>query len=167
MRKMAVVMVILAMAIPAVALDGTDAVYVGGTVAQLKLGGTGSFDFSRGAGLVFQYAGGSYEIPYERVESYEHSKEVAVHLGVAPAIAVGLIKKRKRNHFVRITFKDSDGLNQVVVFEIPGKLPQVLMPILAARAPRARCSPAMECSSLAVPNPNSSPHPNSKTAKTQ
>jgi hypothetical protein len=140
------------MAFPAYALEGSDAVYVGGTISQLKVGGTGSFDFSRGTGLVFQYAGGSFEIPYQQIESYEHSKEVAIHLGVAPAIVVGLIKKRKRNHFVRITFKDGDNLNQVAVFEISYRLPQTLMPILAARAPSARCNPVLECGSFVLPN---------------
>jgi hypothetical protein len=135
MRKALIAVLMLAIVTPALAVEGSDVAYTGGTVSQLKEGVVGKFDLTRGTGLLFVYPGGSFEIPYTHIESYEHTQEVAVHLGVAPAIAVGLVKRRRKNHFVRITFKDGDGVHQVVVFEIPKTMPAVLMPTLAARAP--------------------------------
>jgi hypothetical protein len=148
MRKSVCVVLMLAMAVPAFAVEGSDVAYVGGTASQLKSGVVGSFDMASATGLVFAYQGGTLEIPYDRIESYEHSKEVAIHLGVAPAIAVGLIKRRKRNHFLRITFRDSGNMHQVVVFEIPKTQPIVLMPVLMARSPQARCAPFIECAPM-------------------
>lgn len=138
MRKAPIAILMLAIVTPAFAVEGSEVAYMGGTVPQLKEGVVGKFDLTSGAGVLFVYSGGSLEIPYGSIESYEHTQEVAVHLGVAPAIAVGLVKRRRRNHFVRITFKDGDGVHQVVVFEIPKTMPAVLMPTLAARAPAPR-----------------------------
>ena len=147
MRKVIFAILMLAGAIPAFAVEGSNVAYTGGTIPQLKDGMVGTFDLTRGSGLLFVYSGGSFEIPYSRIESFEHTQEVAVHLGVAPAIAVGLVKRRRRNHFVRITFKDSDNVHQVVVFEIPKTMPPVLMPTLAARAPAP--APQMHCAPYA------------------
>lgn len=151
MRKTVCMLLVLATVVPALGVGGPDVAYVGGTVSQLIQGATGRFEMGSGTGLVFINQDGSLEIPYDRIESYEHSNEVAVHLGVAPAIAVGLVKRRKRNHFLRITFKDSSNLHQVVVFEIPKTMPIFLMPMLVARAPQARCAPFSECGPL-TPN---------------
>lgn len=157
MRKNMFAFLMLAVAIPGFAVEGSNVAYTGGTIPQLKEGMVGTFDLTRGSGLLFIYTGGSFEIPYSRIESYEHTQEVAVHLGVAPAIAVGLVKRRRRNHFVRITFKDSDNVHQVVVFEIPKTMPPILMPTLAARAPapapQLHCVPYAPCYAATRLNP--------------
>jgi hypothetical protein len=159
MRKTVALLLLLALAMPAFALpgfalEGTDAVYTGGTLAQLKEGAEGKLDLTHGSGLQFVSAGVTYEIPYERIESYEHSNEVAVHLGIVAHVVVSLVKKRWRNHFVRISFTDVANLHQVAVFEIPKSLPMVLMPALIARAPQAHCAPEWECK---LPRPTSRP----------
>jgi hypothetical protein len=155
MRKVVLAFLILAVVTPAFAVEGSEVAYTGGTVPQLKQGVVGSFDLTRNTGLVFVYPGGSLDIPYSRIESYEHTQEVAVHLGVAPAIAVALVKHRRKNHFMRITFKDSDDVHQVVVFEIPKTMPPVLMPTLVARAPAAQphCNPSWQCHVTSSLNP--------------
>jgi hypothetical protein len=61
---------------------------------------------------------------------------VARHLGVLPAIAVGLVKKRQRRHYFRISYRDENGVVQVVVFEVPKNMPRTLLPILQTRAPQ-------------------------------
>jgi hypothetical protein len=150
MRKVLIAVLMLAIVTPALAVEGSDVAYTGGTVSQLREGVVGKFDLTGSAALRFVYPGGSFEIPYSHVESYEHTQEVAVHLGVAPAIAVGLVKRRWKNHFLRITFKDGDGVHQVVVFEIPKTMPAVLLPTLAARAPAPKppCNPYRACNAL-------------------
>ncbi len=147
MRKAVWVFMLLAIAAPVFAADGDNVSYAGGTVSQLKEGAAGRFDLSSGTQLRFVSAGSVLEIPYNGIESFEHTKEVAVHLGVAPAIAVGLVASRKRNHFVRITYKDSNQSLQVAVFEIPKTMPIFIMPMLEARAPQAVCAPYTDCTS--------------------
>ena len=145
MRKAILMTLALTIAVPAIAVEGTDVAYTGGTLPQLKEGITGKFDLADGKKLLFVYVGGKLEIPYNQIDSFEHSKEVAVHLGVAPAIAVGLVKKRKRVHYLQFTFRDNQNVYQVAVFEIPKTMPIFLMPTLVGRASQARCLPFAEC----------------------
>ena len=145
MRGLFVVSMLLILAAPAFAWDGDNVTYAGGTASKLKEGSAGKFDYSSAAQLRFVSAGDTLEIPYKGMESFEHSKELAVHLGVAPAIAVGLVAARKRNHYVRITYKDGNQLPQVAVFEVQGPMLRFLMPMLEARAPQAQCGPYADC----------------------
>jgi hypothetical protein len=164
MRKTALALLLLILAtLPALALEGSDAVYAGGTISGLKEGTPGKVDLTSDTELVFPYTGGRLAIPYGRIESYEHSQEVAVHLGVAPAIAVGLIKSRRRNHFVRLTFRDGENRQQVVVFEIPKTMPSYLMPTLWARAPQTRCKAYSVCGP--VPRTVAKPNKGEETTK--
>jgi hypothetical protein len=115
------------------------------TGTPFKEATAGEFDFSHGAQLRFVHKGGVLEIPYESVEAFEHRDEVAVHLGVAPAIVVGLIAKRRRHHFVEITYRDAAGMHQVAIFQVPKATTAVLMPLLVANAPKAQCRPYTDC----------------------
>jgi hypothetical protein len=65
---------------------------------------------------------------------------VARHLGVLPAIAVGMVKKRQRRHFFRISYRDEAGDLRVALFEVPKQMPPVLLAVLGAKAP-GKCSP--------------------------
>jgi len=140
MRKTSLLFILLLLAAPALA-SGQDITYAGGTVASVKAGAAGSLDLSSGTTLRFNSLGGSLEVPYAAIRSYHASSEVAVHLGVAPTIAVGLVAARKRNHFVRITYQDSNHVTQVAVFQVPNTMLRYLMPALESRAPQAHCTP--------------------------
>ena len=145
MQKALFTLLTLVLVAPAFAVGGSQVFYVGGTVSQLKDGTTGRLDLTSADELRFVYMGGTLQIAYDSIEAFQHSKEVAVHLGVAPAVAVALVAHRKKNHFVRISFTDADHLQQVVVFEVPKKMPIFLMPALEARSPQAHCLPYLEC----------------------
>jgi len=145
MGKWLLLLLLFVALLPLFAEDGGDVTYTGGTLAQTKEGSVGKLDFADARTLRFVSPGIDTAIPYDRIEAFEHTNDVAVHLGVAPAIAVGLVKRRRRNHFLQITFRGDDGVNQVAVFEIPKKMPEVLMPLLVARSPQARCGPVTEC----------------------
>jgi hypothetical protein len=124
----------------------------------MKEGSAGKFDFSSAGQLRFVSSGTVLEIPYNGIESFAHTKEAAVHLGVAPAIAVGLVAARRHNHFVRITYKDSNQLPQVAVFEVPKSMTVYLMPMLEATAPQAHCAPYEDCTPKPMPQrPAASP----------
>ena len=140
MKKLFAVLLALAFGIPALAVDDPDVAYAGGTITGIKEGLIGHFDTTQENALDFQYMGGKLEIPYDKIESYAYSKEVGVHLGVVAATAVSLIKRRWRQHFLRISFEDAAGKKQVVVFEIPKTMPRVIMGTLHTRAPKG-CKP--------------------------
>ena len=151
MRKVITVLLLLATAGFLFAADDGDVTYSGGTAPQMKEGSAGKFDFSSAGQLRFVSSGAVLEIPYSSIESFQHTKEAAVHLGVAPAIAVALVAARRHNHFVRITWKDSNQLPQVAVFEIPKTMPVYLMPMLEARSPQAHCAPYTDFTPKPIP----------------
>jgi hypothetical protein len=136
--------------LPSVAVEGGQVMYVGGTVGMLNKGVVGKLDTSSQTALNFESPGGKLVIPFEKIESYEYSQEVARHLGVLPAIAVGLVKRRQRRHFFRITYQDENKAQQVAIFEVSKETPNTLMAILQGRAPQG-CRPQVsgKCGVLA------------------
>jgi len=84
--------------------------YAGGTVAGVNQGVIGRLDTSSRTALIFEYSGTRVSIPYATIDSFEYSQEVRHHVGILPAIAIGLIKKRERRHFFRISYHDEQSL---------------------------------------------------------
>jgi hypothetical protein len=122
------------------AVEGGQVMYVGGTAVTLKEGVSGKLDTSSQTVLNFDYPGGKLVIPFEMIDSYEYSQRVARHLGVLPAIAVGLVKRRQRKHFLRISYHDESKAPQVAIFEVSKEMPHALLAILQVRAPQG-CKP--------------------------
>jgi len=147
MKRFLAFCVLLILVLPSAALDDGHAVYVGGTIPGLNAGTVGRLDTTAETSLVFLQAGNKLAIPYSSIESYEYSTEVTRHLGVLPAIVVGMIKMRRHRHFFRISYHEQNAA-QVVVFEVPKRLPRTLQAILHARATSAHtvCKP---CSTYA------------------
>jgi len=132
---------LLIFSLPALAVDDGNVMYVGGTAASIKDGTVGKLDLKSQTDLTFESSAGRLAIPFAKIDFYEHSEEVAHHLGVLPAIAVGLLKIRQKKHFLRIAYRDEDNDSQVAVFEVPKKMPRTLLAILQQRAPQG-CKPA-------------------------
>lgn len=136
MKKLAVFCLVLIFLQPAGAVKNEQVKYIGGTVRVATAGVLGRLDTTSDAALSFDYPGNKLVIPYAKIESFEYSEQVARHLGVLPAIAVGLVKKRQQKHFVRISYRDTGDMSQVAVFEVSKKMPRTLMAILQTRAPQ-------------------------------
>jgi hypothetical protein len=144
MKKVIAVSLLLLSSLAARAVEDTQVEYIGGTVQTIPAGAVGHLDISSGTILSFQYAGGTLAIPYNTIRSYEYTQEVAHHLGVAPAIAVGLVKKRQRRHFFRISYQDQTNVAQVLVLEVSKQMPTTLLAVLQVRAPQG-CKPSGPC----------------------
>ena len=136
MKKLVALLLAVAFAIPALAIDD-NVTYVGGTVPNIKSGTTGHFDTGQAAVLAFEYSGGKFAIPYEGIRSYEYTQEVARHLGVLPAIAVGLVRMRQHRHFITLSFHDESGGLQTTRFEVPKHMPETILSVLETKAPQA------------------------------
>jgi hypothetical protein len=137
MKKLPAIFLFLVLALPAPAVDDGQVVYTGGTLVTLKEGSVGRFDTTYQSALKFEYSGNTLVMPYAKIVSFQYSEQLARHLGVLPAIAIGLVKKRQRRHFFRISFRDENDAIQVAVFEISKNTPRTLLPILQSRAPQA------------------------------
>src|SRR5258708_29113833 len=75
-------------------------------------------------------------IPYADIQTFEYSTEVTRHLGVLPAIGVGLVKMRRHRHYFRISYRGASDVSQIPVFEVPKHVPRTLRAVLEARAPQ-------------------------------
>jgi hypothetical protein len=134
MRKLGFLAVLLLLGLPSFAAADDSVIFAGGTVSSIKAGTTGSLDLSSGAALSFNSSGSTFEIPYTAIDFWEQTNELAVHLGVAPTIAVGIVAARGHNHYVRINYVDSNHVTQIVVFQVPKRVLRYLVPALESRA---------------------------------
>lgn len=141
MKKLIVLLVLVAIALPAVAVEDKEVAYVGGTAPNVKAGTIGKLDTVQQNALVFDHPGGKLAIPFTKMQSFEYREERARRLGVLPVIATGLFKRMQRKHFVRIAFLDDAGAAGSVVFEVSKRMPRALLAVLEARAPQA-CKPS-------------------------
>jgi hypothetical protein len=144
MKRLVASFLLLALTLPAAAVEDGQAMYSGGTVPALTAGLVGRLDTTSETSLTFEYGSNKLAIPYAAIESFEYSTEVAYHLGVLPAIAVALLKRRERRHFFRISYRDANSVSQVAIFEVPKRMPRTLQSVLQARTPQ-RCRPHSPC----------------------
>jgi TonB family protein len=133
----------------ALGVETGQAAYVGGSL-PVPEATIGSFDATSPTVLQFKYTvggvtGSGVLIPYRRISYFEYRTEVAHHIGVAPAIAVSLVKHRELKHFFSIRFSDSQDQVQVGVFEVAKHDSDPLLQVLRARAPWACRSPQATC----------------------
>jgi phosphatidylglycerophosphate synthase len=133
----------LLIAAPAFAVSAGEAAYTGGTAGGIAKGTVGTLDTTSAEKLAFRYASsgaatsGEIDIPYAMITNFKYSTEVAHHMGVLPAIAVALVKRRERKHFFAISYTDASNAKQVAIFEVPKRDPRVLLAVLRARASQA------------------------------
>ena len=141
----------------AFAVEAGQVAYAGGSLSVAQ-GTIGSFDLTSSTALVFKYAvpgasANEVAIEYKNIRGYSYTSEVAYHLGVLPAIAVGLLKSRERRHFLTIRYVDSAEVAQAAVFEVAKSDPPALVAVLRARAPQACGSPMLNCGSGQINRP--------------
>jgi phosphatidylglycerophosphate synthase len=134
---------------PAFAVEAGQVAYASGTLT-IPQGTIGSLETTSPTVLVFKFTAsgsgpGEVDIAYKNIGSFEYSTEVARHLGVLPAVAVGLVKRRERKHFFSIKFTDSSDVIHAVIFEVPKGDPPGLLEILRARAPQACHAQRLKC----------------------
>jgi len=121
MRAMLVAILTLSMTVPALALaiEGSDVMYIGGSVAGVKEGTIGRLDVTANQVLVYEHGESRVEIPYASIQRFQYSQRLARRLGVAATIAVVLVKYRQRRHVIELYFQDGTGVNQVAMFSCP------------------------------------------------
>lgn len=144
MKRIIVLVLLLLVSLTASALTDGQVMYASGTVPGFAANALGQLDIASDSALTFESAGKRLTIPYSAIESFEYSQEVTRHLGVLPAIAVGLIRKRQHRHFFRITYRDQAHLSQIVIFEVPKQMPRTLQAVLNAKVPQVY-KPCSKC----------------------
>lgn len=139
MKRYFLIWSLLLLSLPAVALSGQHVQYIGGTAPGIKNGAVGKLDTTSDSSLIFESEGNKLSVPYASIESFQHSKEVARHLGVLPVILVALLKPRQHRHFFRIAYRDRtspDPVMHVIILEVPKRMSCTLEAVLDTRAPQ-------------------------------
>jgi hypothetical protein len=158
-NKLAIGWLCLVVSIPAFAVGDGQAIYAGGTISGINQGAIMRIDSASQTALKLDYQAASILIPYAAIDSFEFSDEVKRHLGVLPAIAIGLVKQRQRRHFFRISYHDERNLAQVAIFEVSKHAPRVLQAVLQSRVKQS-CRPSVRC----IANGTAAPIPDLKLA---
>jgi phosphatidylglycerophosphate synthase len=130
--------------VPTFAVEAGQVAYTSGTLTVAQ-GTIGRLDIKVPTTLVFKFiaatsGSGEIDIPYDKITGFVYRTEVAHHIGVLPAIAVSLVKRRERKHYFTINFNDPSGTAQVAIFEVPKQDPPALLATLRSRSPQA-CKP--------------------------
>jgi hypothetical protein len=153
---------------PAFAIETGQVAYTGGSLSVAQ-GTIGSFDLTSSTALAFKYpvpgaSANEVAIEYKNIRGYSYTSEVAYHLGVLPAIAVGLLKSRERRHFLTIRYVDAADVAQAAVFEVAKSDPPALLAVLRARASQACGSPMLNCGNGQVNRPGGNVAPVQQSA---
>jgi hypothetical protein len=144
MKKAIVVLLMMGMGIPALAADGPEVQYVNGTAQGVKERSIGTVDTTAAKALEFHAGGAGFSIPYDEVVVYKYREENRFRLGVLPAIAAGILKARSKRHLLTITWKDGQGVAEVVTLEGAKDDALGLVALLRARATNAECGNRMQ-----------------------
>jgi hypothetical protein len=145
MRAIVVALLALGLAAPAAAsgVEGSDVLYVGGTIHNVKEGTVGRLDTTVAQALVFEYGGNRLEIPYSSMQRFQYTQKLARRLGVVATVAVVMVKHRQRRHFIEVYFRDAAGVSQVAVFEVAKDRAAPTVAVLNARVARAARPPLL------------------------
>jgi hypothetical protein len=115
-------------------LDSKKAQYVGGTLIQVQEGVEGKLDASDPTNLVFRPdKGGNYSLRYDTVTDLAYGQHAGRRVGVAMAVGVVALFSKKRRHYLTINFKNDEGKDQAVVFELGKDITRTMIATLQAR----------------------------------
>jgi hypothetical protein len=109
----------------AAAVEGKQAMYVGGTVAAIPEKQQGTLETSGTAAFVFTWGKGKWNVPFANISKMVYREKVGRHVGaaVATTVAVGVtglfvLMAKKKKHYLSLEWKDESGQPQVTVFEL-------------------------------------------------
>lgn len=102
----------------AVAAPQTRADYLGGTVATLAAGQTGSLEVTDEHYLAFYSRGGQVRVPYDRIELLEYGQKVDRRLLLAIVLSPMFLLSKQHKHFLTVGYMDEDGNHQAILFRI-------------------------------------------------
>jgi len=141
MKKITIVSiaVLLAFMLQTLAWAGVgshDAVYVGGTLAQIKENSEGKVSTTSPTVFTFTSKHGTVSIPFDHVNDLEYGQKAGRRLGLAIVVNPLLFLSKKRRHFLTVGYQDGDGAQQAAVFELGKDVVRVTLATLEARTGR-------------------------------
>lgn len=123
-------------AVQLLAVDGKKAMYVGGTRTDIKEAAEGVLDVSNETEMAFtpDKTKVRHTIAYKDVTQLEYGQKAGRRVAVALLVSPVALFSHKRNHYLTINFKDADGKDQAVVFELGKDIVRTTLTIVEARS---------------------------------
>ena len=109
-------------------LGSNKAMYMGGTIADLKESTEGTCSTADEKAFVFEHKGGKLTIPYAQIDSLEYGQKAGRRVGLAVVVSPFFLFSKKRRHYLTIGFTDENKKQQAAVLEL-GK--DIIRPMLA------------------------------------
>jgi len=107
--------------------------YVGGTLAQFGSRVSGRIHTSDPEVLVFETRNLGLEVPYERINLLEYGQQAGRRYLLGIVISPLLLLSKSRKHFLTIGYKDEEGRQQAMVFQVDKAGVRAVMASLEAR----------------------------------
>ncbi|HEU0048157.1 MAG TPA: hypothetical protein VFQ43_11190 [Nitrososphaera sp.] len=117
-------------------LGSDKAMYVGGTLNQIKENSEGKVSATNPTVFTFTSKQGSVSIPFDHVNDLEYGQKAGRRLGLAIVVNPLLFFSKKRRHFLTVGYQDGDGKQQAAVFELGKDVVRVTLATLEARTGR-------------------------------
>ena len=137
MRKLVTVALFVLASVPLLAgIDGKKAMYVGGTVAGLAEKMEGRFNLLGDTEMTFtpdKKGASPASIAYASIAELEYGQKAGRRVGVAVMVSPLALFSKKRNHYLTIAYKDSEGKDQAGVFELGKDIVRASLKVLEAR----------------------------------
>ena len=117
------------------AVDGKKAMYVGGTRTDIKEAAEGQFDVSSETEMAFtpDKTKVRHTIAYKEVTELEYGQKAGRRVAVGLLVSPIALFSKKRKHYLTINFKDAEGKDQAVVFELGKDMVRTTLAIMEAR----------------------------------
>src|SRR5579864_7039311 len=116
--------------------NGGHAEYVGGTIAQIPEGCSGTIAALDEQYFVFYSKGASWRVPYDKINLLEYGQKVDRRYVAAVLISPLFLLAKKRSHFLTVGYSDEDNRQQAMVFKVSKDDIRMLLVSLEARTGR-------------------------------
>jgi hypothetical protein len=137
-RSLCLTIALLIIVTPALGAVGSrHAMYVGGTVTGVAEQAEGPFETTNETVLTFTSEHGNLEIPYAAIASLEYGQKAGRRVAVAVLVSPFALFSKKRNHYLTISYTDTDGTDQAAIFELGKDIVRTTLTIVATRSGKA------------------------------
>ena len=136
-KRLSLFICVIAVCLPLFAgLNSQKAMYMGGTVPELKAETEGTFSTQSEKEMEFKYKGGDLAIPYDRINSLEYGQKAGRRLGLAIALTPVALLSKKRRHYLTLNYLDASDKQQAAIFELGKNIVRVTLSSMEARTGR-------------------------------
>ncbi len=115
------VLAIAALAVPARTQDaGGKVQYIGGTVAEIPRNASGTLLTTNNQRLLLRLKKVTVSVPWDSINLLEYGQKVNRRIAESVLISPLFLLSKKRKHFLTVGFRNEEGDQHAMVFEVKG-----------------------------------------------